>query len=63
MRRSCEKVPQRKEFMEKEQKQRMTEKERMLAGKLYCPFKVGDNSWEQSRACPAASCCRSRSGD
>lgn len=29
----------------------MTEKERMLAGKLYCPFKVGDNSWEKSRAC------------
>lgn len=27
----------------------MTEKERMLAGKLYCPFKVGDNSWEKSR--------------
>ena len=22
----------------------MTEKERMLAGKIYCPFKVGDNS-------------------
>lgn len=27
----------------------MTEKERMLAGKLYCPFKVGDNTWEKSR--------------
>lgn len=27
----------------------MTEKERMLNGKLYCPFKVGDNSWEKSR--------------
>lgn len=28
----------------------MTEKERMLNGKLYCPFKVGDNTWEKSRA-------------
>ena len=27
----------------------MTEKERMLSGKLYCPFKVGDNTWEKSR--------------
>lgn len=27
----------------------MTEKERMLNGKLYCPFKVGDNTWEKSR--------------
>ena len=27
----------------------MTEKERMLAGKIYCPFKVGDNTWEKSR--------------
>lgn len=27
----------------------MTEKERMLNGKLYCPFKVGDKSWEKSR--------------
>ena len=27
----------------------MTEKERMLNGKLYCPFKVGDNTWEKSQ--------------
>ena len=27
----------------------MTEKERMLSGKIYCPFKVGDNTWEKSR--------------
>lgn len=27
----------------------MTEKERMLAGKIYCLFKVGDNTWEKSR--------------
>ena len=27
----------------------MTEKERMLAGKICCPFKVGDNTWEKSR--------------
>mgnify|MGYP005771869993 FL=1 len=27
----------------------MTEKERMLSGKLYCPFKVGDGTWEKSR--------------
>lgn len=27
----------------------MNEKERMLSGKLYCPFKVGDGTWEKSR--------------
>ncbi len=27
----------------------MTDKERMLSGKLYNPYKVGDNSWERSR--------------
>ena len=27
----------------------MTEKERMLAGKIYCLFKVGNNTWEKSR--------------
>ena len=27
----------------------MTEKERMLSGKLYNPYKVGDNTWERSR--------------
>ena len=27
----------------------MTEKERMQAGKIYCLFKVGDNTWEKSR--------------
>ena len=27
----------------------MTEKERMLAGKIYCPVKVGDNTGEKSR--------------
>ena len=27
----------------------MTEKERMLSGKLYCPFQVGDGTWERSR--------------
>lgn len=26
----------------------MTEKERMLAGKIYCPFKVGDNTWDNT---------------
>ena len=27
----------------------MTEKERMQAEKIYCPFKVGDNAWEKGR--------------
>lgn len=27
----------------------MNEKERMLSGKLYNPYKVGDNTWEKSR--------------
>lgn len=27
----------------------MTEKERMLSGKIYHPYKVGDNTWEKSR--------------
>lgn len=27
----------------------MTEKERMLSGRIYCPFRVGDNTWERSR--------------
>lgn len=27
----------------------MTEKERMLSGKLYCPFKVENSTWEEAR--------------
>ena len=27
----------------------MTERERMLSGKIYHPYKVGDNTWEKSR--------------
>lgn len=27
----------------------MTEKERMLSGKLYDPFKVENTTWEQAR--------------